>query len=241
MGEITLVGFDADDTLWESEAYFAVTEERFVALLSPWCASADVASALLATERANLTHFGYGVKGFVLSMIETAIELTEGAIPANALAEIIGWGREMMAHPVTLIDGVPDVLEELAGRYRLVLITKGDLFHQESKVAESGLGDRFEAVEILSEKDERSYQRVLDRMGTDADEFLMIGNSVRSDIEPVVAIGGRGLHIPHHTTWAAEGASDGFEPDARWVTADSIRAVPGHLDSLAGSRFDPLP
>jgi putative hydrolase of the HAD superfamily len=239
VAEITTVGFDADDTLWESEAYFAVTEERFVALLSPWCASADVATALLATERSNLTHFGYGVKGFVLSMIETAIELTEGAIPGNALAEIIGWGREMMAHPVTLIDGVTEVLDELAGRFRLVVITKGDLFHQESKVAESGLGDRFETVEILSEKDERSYQRVLDRLGVEASAFAMVGNSVRSDIEPVVAIGGHGFHVPHHTTWAIESPTGQLDPDGRWVTLDSVRRVPGQLESLTGSRSGP--
>ncbi len=187
---VETVGFDADDTLWESEVFFAVTQERFAALLSPWCASADVAAALLSTERSNLTHFGYGVKGFTLSMIETAIQLSEGTIPSNALAEIMEWGREMMAHPVTLVDGASDVLDTLAGRYRLVLITKGDLFHQESKVAESGLGDRFDAVEVLSEKDERSYQRVLDRLDVEATDFVMVGNSVRSDIEPVVAIGG---------------------------------------------------
>lgn len=236
MAVITTVGFDADDTLWESEAFFAVTEERFVALLAPWCASADAAAALLSTERRNLTHFGYGVKGFTLSMIETAIELTEGAIPANALGEIIGWGREMLAHPVTLIDGVADVLDQLAGTHRLVLVTKGDLFHQESKVAESGIADRFEAVEILSEKDERSYQRVLGRLGVDAGEFVMVGNSVRSDIEPVVAIGARAIHIPHTITWAVEegeGRSDRDGDEVHWTTLDSIRDVPGTIESMA--------
>ena len=237
MDGITTIGFDADDTLWESEAYFAVTQERFAALLAPWCMSRDVEAALLATERRNLAHFGYGVKGFTLSMIETGIELTEGAIPANALAEIIGWGREMMAHPVTLIDGVDVVLDQLAGRFRLALITKGDLFHQESKVAESGLGDRFEAVEILNEKDERSYQRVLDRMGVEANEFLMVGNSVRSDIEPVVAIGAHAIHVPHSITWAVEqgtgGASEqgtgGAGTGAPWVTLEAITQLPQHL------------
>ena len=224
------IGFDADDTLWESEAFFAVTEERFVALLSPWCESQDVSAVLLSTERANLHHFGYGVKGFTLSMIESAIALTEGAIPANALAEIIGWGREMMAHPVQLVDGVRDVLEKLSDDFRLVLITKGDLFHQESKVAESGLADHFAAVEILSEKDERSYQRVLDRLGIEADSFTMVGNSLRSDIEPVVAIGGWGVHIPHTITWAIEEGTAGFEPGQRWTTLASIRELPGHLD-----------
>lgn len=228
MERITTVGFDADDTLWESESFFAVTEQRFVALLAPWCASADVSSRLVETERSNLSHFGYGVKGFTLSMIETAIELTEGAIPANALAEIIGWGREMMAHPVQVLDGVVDVLDALAERHRLVLITKGDLFHQESKVAESGLADRFESIEILSEKDERSYQRVLDRLGVQANEFVMVGNSVRSDIEPVVAIGGRGIHVPHTITWAVEEAT-GRVAHADWITAGSITEVPALL------------
>lgn len=226
LDDVTVVAFDADDTLWESESYFAVTEERFVALLAPWCASADVSAGLLARERTNLAHFGYGVKGFTLSMIESAIEMTEGAIPANALAEIIGWGREMMAHPIDVIDGVVDVLDALAPSVRLVLITKGDLFHQESKIAESGLADRFEAVEILSEKDERSYQRVLDRLGIDAARFAMVGNSVRSDIEPVVAIGGRGVHIPHSITWAIEEATGDADGSERWVTLESIRRLP---------------
>lgn len=223
---ITTVGFDADDTLWESEAFFAVTEERFVALLAPWCASVDVSSGLLEAERANLAHFGYGVKGFTLSMIETAIELTEGAIPSNALGEIIGWGREMMAHPVDVIDGVVDVLDVLDPEFRLVLITKGDLLHQESKVAESGLADRFESVQILSEKDGPSYQRVLDELGIEASEFVMIGNSARSDIEPVVAIGGHGIHIPHTITWAIEESTGGAEAASQWVTLSSIREVP---------------
>lgn len=223
---ITTIGFDADDTLWESEAFFAVTEERFVALLAPWCASGDVAAGLLAVERTNLSHFGYGVKGFTLSMIETAIELTEGAIPSNAIGEIIGWGREMMAHPVEIIDGVIDVLDVLDPEFRLVLITKGDLLHQESKVAESGLADRFEVIEILSEKDEPSYQRVLDDLGIEASEFLMIGNSVRSDIEPVVAIGGHGIHIPHTITWAIEESTGGPEAAANWINLESIREVP---------------
>lgn len=226
---ITTIGFDADDTLWESESYFAVTEERFVALLAPWSTSDDVSSALVATERANLGHFGYGVKGFTLSMIETAIELTEGAIPSNALAEIIGWGREMMAHPVDLIDGVEDTLDRLGAAHRLVLITKGDLFHQETKVAESGLADHFEAVEILSEKDERSYQRVLDRHGIEASEFLMVGNSVRSDIEPVVAIGANAVHIPHAITWVVEQGTGGVDAARHWRTLDSIRDLPDLL------------
>ncbi len=221
-----MVGFDADDTLWESEAFFAVTEERFVALLAPWCTSNDVSAALLESERTNLSHFGYGVKGFTLSMIETAIELTEGTIPSNALAEIIGWGREMMAHPVEVIDGVVDVLDVLGSEFRLVLITKGDLLHQESKVAESGLADRFEAVEILSEKDEASYQGVLDRLGVEASEFAMVGNSVRSDIEPIVAIGGHGIHIPHTITWAVEETTGEADAARRWTTLDSIRQVP---------------
>ena len=223
---ITTVGFDADDTLWESEAYFAVTEQRFVALLAPWSTSEDVSSALVDAERSNLGHFGYDVKGFTLSMIETAIQLTDGAIPANAIGEIIGWGREMMAHPVDLIDGVDDVLSRLGEQHRLVLITKGDLFHQETKVAESGLADRFESVEILSEKDERSYQRVFDRLGIEAQEFLMIGNSVRSDIEPVVALGAQAVHIPHAITWVIEQGTGGVDAARRWSTLDSIKDLP---------------
>jgi len=202
---ITLVGLDADDTLWHSESHFALTEDRFQALVKPWSDPSETAERLLSRERANLELFGYGVKGFILSMIETAIEVSEATIPPAAIEQIIGWGKEMMAHPVELIDGVPDVLDALGDDYRLVLITKGDLFHQESKIAESGLADRFDRVEILSEKSPSHYREVLSRCGdVPPQQFLMVGNSLRSDVLPVVAIGANAVHVPYNITWGHE-------------------------------------
>ncbi|MDH3294388.1 MAG: HAD family hydrolase [Acidimicrobiia bacterium] len=210
---IELIGFDADDTLWHSESHFAVTEDRFHALVSPWSEPGETAERLLAHERANLELFGYGVKGFILSMVETAIEVSNSTIPPDAIAQIIGWGKEMMAHPVELIDGVAEVLDEVGSSYPMVLITKGDLFHQESKVAESGLADRFRRVEILSEKSPDQYRAVLERCGGVApDQFLMVGNSVRSDVMPVVEIGGRGVHVPYRLTWSHEEVAPGQDP-----------------------------
>ncbi len=201
---ITTLGLDADDTLWHSENHFAVTERRFAELLAPWLDGEETGRRLLDRERANLRLFGYGVKGFTLSMIETAIEASDGAVSAEALQQIVDWGKEMMAHPVELLPGVADTIEVLRGSYRLVLITKGDLFHQETKIAESGLADHFQSIEILSEKSPDQYRRVLGRVGVTPPEFVMAGNSVRSDVLPVIDIGGRGVHIPYRILWGHE-------------------------------------
>ncbi len=205
---ITAIGLDADDTLWHSENHFAVTEERFGALVGPWVEGEEAARRLLDRERANLRIFGYGVKGFTLSMIETAVEVSDGRVPAEAVQEIIEWGKEMMAHPVELLAGVADTIERLRGSHRLVLITKGDLFHQESKIAESGLAPHFEAIEILSEKSPEHYRKVLGRIGVEPGRFAMVGNSVRSDIAPVIDIGGHGIHIPYGILWGHERVDD---------------------------------
>ena len=205
---VKVIAFDGDDTLWNSETYFALTQQRFDALLSPWCDPSETADRLLKRERDNLQSFGYGVKGFALSMIETAIEASEGSIPSAALGEIVDWARQMMDHPVDLLEGVEETLDGLQGRFPLLIITKGDLFHQESKVAASGLVERFEAVHIVSEKDPETYRRILAGLGLSSpDEFLMVGNSARSDIEPVLAIGGQAVHVPHDITWALEQAT----------------------------------
>ena len=232
---ISLVGFDADDTLWHSEAHFALTEDRFRALVSPWSESEQASERLLSRERANLELFGYGVKGFILSMIETAIEISDGSIPAGAIDQIVGWGKEMMAHRVELIDGVTDVLDTVGRAYRMILITKGDLFHQESKIAESGLADRFERVEILSEKSPRHYREVLTRVGVSASEFVMVGNSLRSDVAPVVEIGAIGVHIPYSITWGHEQVVDGSLNDCtgdRACSLATIRELPALLAEL---------
>ncbi len=229
---ISLIGFDADDTLWHSESHFALTEDRFRALVSPWSAAEQTSELLLARERANLELFGYGVKGFILSMIETAIEVSDGTIPSDAIRQIVSWGKEMMAHPVELIDGVSDVLDFVASSHRMVLITKGDLFHQESKIAESGLAERFERVEILSEKSPEQYRNVLDRCGgVPAEEFLMVGNSLRSDVAPVVEIGGTGVHIPYAITWGHEQVTDNTLGNG-YRTLASIGDLPRLLTDL---------
>jgi putative hydrolase of the HAD superfamily len=200
-----LIAFDADDTLWHSEGVFVVSQEMFRNLLQPYLDNGvDIDARLAATERRNLEHFGYGVKGFTLSMIETAIEVTDGRVTARELGALVERGKEMMAHPVELLPGVAETLALLSPRYHLALISKGDLLHQEQKLARSGLADLFEDVEILSEKDEAAYRRLLRRFGVEPARFLMVGNSLRSDILPVLALGGNAVHIPHEYLWAHE-------------------------------------
>ena len=225
-----MVGLDGDDTLWHSEGHFHVTEQRFRELLAPFVDPEIAGATLLETERRNLALFGYGVKGFTLSMIESALALTGHRIDGRHVEQIIGFGKELLAHPVELLDGVRETLEVLAGRYRLVLVTKGDLFHQESKVAASGLGELFEGVEVVAEKDTATYARVLARHGVPPAAFCMIGNSLRSDIAPVVALGGCGLHVPYHVTWALEHAELDAHP--RWRAAASIRQAPSLVAAL---------
>jgi putative hydrolase of the HAD superfamily len=221
------IGLDGDDTLWHNETLFSMTQERFRAMLGRHVRDADTDARLLATERANLRLFGYGIKGFVLSMIETAIEVTDGRIPAADIQRLIGFGKEMLQHPVELLDGVADTVETLAAAgWDLILITKGDLFDQESKLARSGLVAHFRAIEIVSEKDAATYRRVLARHGIDPTRFVMVGNSVRSDVLPVLEIGGRAIHIPYHVTWAHEQADP---PAEGYVRASSIRDLPGLL------------
>lgn len=229
---IRTIGLDGDDTLWHSESHFVVTTDRLVELLEPWLtddvAAEGVEQRLIAIERRNLALLGYGVKAFTLSMIETAIEASGGSIPTTAIQEIIGWGRDLLAHPVELLDGVADTLEGIGGSYDLVLITKGDLLHQESKVAQSGIEGLFRAVEIVSEKDPATYQRVLARHGAEPSEFVMVGNSVRSDVLPVLQLGGRAVHVPYHVTWALEHPESS---DAEFPTITSLRELPPLLDA----------
>ncbi|WP_372398340.1 HAD family hydrolase [Azospirillum sp. HJ39] len=217
------IGFDGDDTLWHNESLFSMTQDRFRALLAHTADPTDLDRRLLEAERANLRVYGYGIKGFVLSMIETAIDVTDGQVPARDLQSLIDFGKAMLEHPVELLPGVADVVEELAARHRLVLITKGDLFDQESKIARSGLSERFHAVEIVSEKDPATYRRVMERHGIDPARFLMVGNSVRSDILPVLATGAHAVHIPYAITWAHEEAD---VPDEHYRRIDSIRELP---------------
>ncbi|WP_333895789.1 HAD family hydrolase, partial [Brevundimonas aurantiaca] len=192
---ITTVGLDADDTLWHNETIFRLTHARFVDLLDDHGDAATIEARLAETEQRNLRLYGYGVKGFTLSMIETAMELCDGGAPPEVVREILAAGREMLAHPVETLPGVDEVVAELAENYRLVLITKGDLLDQERKLAASGLGDRFAAVEIVSEKDRATYERVFTRHGTGPAEAVMAGNSMKSDVLPAIAAGAFGVHI----------------------------------------------
>ncbi len=199
-----VIGFDADDTLWHNESIFEHTHERYRALLAQYHDQATVDRTLFATEMRNLELYGYGVKGFTLSAIETAIQLTAGKIPADEIQQLIELGRDMLGHPVELLDGVPETLAGLAGQHRMLVITKGDLRDQERKLTKSGLAAHFQHVEIVSEKNEGTYTAILKRHGIAAERFLMVGNSLKSDILPVLAIGGAGAYVPYRITWAAE-------------------------------------
>ena len=204
MPSITTIGFDADDTLWHNERFFRLTQDRFAALLADYAARDHLAERLLAAERRNLGQYGYGIKGFVLSMIETAIEATEGRVPATVIGDLIAAGQEMLAHPIELLPNARAAVETLAPDYRLLLITKGDLLDQERKLAQSGLRDLFDGVEIVSHKTPGIYRDIFTRRGDGADRAMMVGNSLKSDILPVLEIGGWGVHVPHDLTWEPE-------------------------------------
>ncbi len=224
---IEVIGFDADDTLWHSEVYFERTERRFTELVSRYVApEVDVDAALVAVEHRNLRRYGYGIKGFTLSMVEAAIEVTGGAIGTDEIAQILAAGRAMLDHPVDLLDGVDEVTTTLAELdYRLLLVTKGDLHHQELKIAASGLADRFEQLEIVSEKDPATYRRVVESMGITPEAFCMVGNSVRSDVLPVLEIGAHAVHIPYAVTWAHEDV----DHDGEVTALSSVAELPAWL------------
>lgn len=200
------IAFDADDTLWHNERYFQISQDRFRDLLAPYSDPDHLNERLLAAERRNLGHYGYGVKGFMLSMIETAIEVTEQKVPANVIAELLAVGQDMLAHPIELLPGVKDVIGALEAEYIILLITKGDLLDQERKLAQSGLGEMFNGVEIVSEKTANVFQRIFQSYGNGPEASMMIGNSLKSDVLPPLEIGAWGVHIPHELTWALEHA-----------------------------------
>ncbi|MFJ6023303.1 HAD family hydrolase [Brevundimonas sp. NPDC092305] len=225
---ITTVGLDADDTLWHNETIFRLTHARFAALLADHADESELGTRLAEVEKRNLRLYGYGVKGFTLSMIETAMELCDGEAPPSVVREILAAGREMLAHPVETLPGVDEALAALSERYRLVLITKGDLLDQERKLAASGLGDLFAAVEIVSEKDRGTYDRVFSRHGTGATDAVMAGNSMKSDVLPALEAGAFGVHIPYHVTWAHE-LADAPEGHARYGALETIADLPGWI------------
>ena len=237
--QIAAIGFDADDTLWHNEDHFNATEEAFADIVGQWATPDEARALLLATETHNLELFGYGVKSFTLSMIEAAMELSGGAIGTADLAVLLDRGKAMLARPAELLPNVREVVESLSERHPLLLITKGDLHHQERKVQLSGMAHHFAAIEVISEKDTASYARILQRHSIDATRFVMIGNSVKSDVLPAVALGAVGVHIPYTFTWAhevveshhvhqAERNVDG----ARYWELDAIGEVPALIQRL---------
>ncbi len=203
---VSVVAFDGDDTLWHNESIFTMTQGRYRALLERYLDGPALDERLQANELRNLHLFGYGIKGFTLSMIETAIEASAGQVEAATIQSIIEYGKAMLQHPVELLEGVRATIEALHGRYRLMVITKGDLFDQESKLARSGLVELFWQIEIVSEKDQETYRRILRAHHIDPREFVMVGNSIKSDILPVLGLGAHAVHVPYHTTWIHERA-----------------------------------
>lgn len=209
---IHTIAFDADDTLWHNEELYQQTQAAFRTLLRTYHDDAWIDARILATEQKNLAHFGYGVKGFILSLIETAVELTDGKIAGSEVQQIIDLGKAMLSNPIEILPGADRALETLSHDHQLMLITKGDLFDQESKLARSGLGHYFTHVEVVSEKNIDTYREILQRHRIQAGEFLMVGNSLKSDILPVVALGGCAVHIPYRVTWQHEQVH-GVEPE----------------------------
>jgi len=229
---VTVVGLDGDDTLWHNETRFQLTQAELRELLQRHVPEADVERHLAGVEMKNLAIYGYGVKAFTLSMIETAVELTQGKIPASDIEVILGWGKRMLMEPTELLPGVEVALRELSLRYDLLLITKGDLFDQESKLARSGLAGLFLGVEILSEKNVNSYRGVLKRRGIKPEEFVMVGNSLRSDILPAIELGARAVHIPYEVTWHHEEVPEESLPREGWQRIDSIAELSRVLAKL---------
>ncbi len=229
MSSKLVVGLDGDDTLWHCQRQFDLSEEMFAALLAPFVADpSEVAERLMETERRHLAVFGYGVKAFTLSMIETAIDISDGAIPGREIQRLIDRCARLVSEPVELFEGVAETVAELAGEHRLVLVTKGDLMHQEHKIESSGLAEFFDAIEVVSDKTPETYRRVLRRQGIAPDEFVMVGDSVRSDVLPVLEIGGRAVHVPHSAVWSHEIV----DHDHQFAALESLRQLPGFLREL---------
>ena len=208
MDKIKVIGFDADDTLWVNEPYFQELEQQFCRLMADYLPSEEVSKVLFKTEMQNMELYGYGAKAFILSVIETATKVSEGRVPATVIQQIIGLGKELINHEIELLDGIELLLPQLQGKYRLIVATKGDLLDQERKLKKSGLLPYFHHIEVMSDKQESDYQKLLNHLDIMPEEFLMVGNSLKSDILPVVELGGKGVYVPFHTTWQHEVLSD---------------------------------
>ena len=231
MKNLTAIGFDADDTLWQNEQFFQLSKAGFTTLLADHGDTHHVASRLLEAERRNLKLYGFGAKGFTLSMIETALEVTDGTVPQTVIGKILALGRAMLDYPIETLPHVHETLEALAGKYRIILITKGDLFDQERKLAQSGLGDFFDAVEIVSDKKPAVYERVFARHADGAAQAMMIGNSLKSDVIPALEAGAWGVHVPHELVWELDHA-DAPEGHPRFRTIDTLKPLPELIEAV---------
>lgn len=228
-GQIKVIGFDADDTLWVNEPYYRDAEANFVKLLSAYGVEEDITQALFKTEMSNLELYGYGIKAFMLSLVECAIQLTGDSLKASTVSRIIGIGKDMLRRPIELLDDVKLVLESLAPHYKLIVATKGDLLDQEGKMKRSGISSCFHHIEVMSDKQEEHYKQLLDHLEIDASSFLMIGNSMKSDIIPPLNLGAQAIHIPFHTTWAHEEVEEDPVKDS-FVRVNGIREVLGLIN-----------
>lgn len=229
---IRTIAFDADDTLWENEQFYRLTEQEFRALLSDHADGDHLSERLLAAQKRNLKTYGFGIKGFVLSMIETAIEVTDGQVPTGAISKILAIGRDLLGHPIELLQGAGEVLDTLAGRYSLLLITKGDLFDQERKIAQSGLAEKFAAIEIVPDKNAEVYRRIFARRGTEPKSAAMVGNSLKSDIVPVLELGAWGIFVPHALTWSLEHVEAPVDHH-RFRQIENLKALPELLSRIS--------
>ncbi len=223
--QIKTIAFDADDTLWVNETYFRDTEERFATLLERFETKNKVDQELFKKEMQNLPVYGYGIKGFMLSMIELALELSNGKVSPKVLQEILVMGKEMIAHPVELLPHIKEVLEKLSKKYRLIVLTKGDLLDQERKLEASGLSQYFHHVEVMSDKTPEKYKHLLDHLQIKTAEFLMVGNSLKSDVLPLIEIGAQAIHIPFHTTWTHEEVSKERAEEADFLTLSDAKEL----------------
>ncbi len=222
---IKVIGFDADDTLWVNETYFRDAEVEFAKLLSSYETMNKIDQELFKMEMKNLPLYGYGVKGFMLSMVEMAIELSNGNVSNSTIEAILNIGKDMINKPVELLDGVTEVLETLHGKYRLIVATKGDLLDQERKLDKSNLDKYFHHIEVLSDKKEDNYEKLLKHLDIKPSEFLMIGNSLKSDILPLINIGASAIHVPFHTTWAHETVDEDAIKDKGYKTVKQIKEI----------------
>ena len=223
--EIKVIGFDADDTLWVNETYYREAELEFSRLLAKYETANKIDQELFKTEMQNLELYGYGIKSFVLSMIESAMDISNHSVSLKAIEGILKIGKDMLNKPVELLNGVEEVLKELSKKYRLILATKGDLLDQERKLHKSGLTDYFHHIEVLSDKKEANYTKLLSHLDINPSEFLMIGNSLKSDILPLVEINAHAIHVPFHTTWVHEQVSDEDTNGKVYKTVSSLREI----------------